>query len=112
MSKYPDSPLGVGPGSVKGFKLNDFATELHSEPLAYLIERGPIGLFGLFLMWWVMVRYAPGGTAARAMVFAYIAGSFFRETAHYRHFWLLLPLALVVAEQSRRQKSGPEAALS
>jgi len=111
LSKYPDSPLGVGPGSVRGFKLNDFATELHSEPLAYLIERGPIGLFGLFLMWFVMVRYAPATTPARAMVLAYIVGSFFRETAHYRHFWLLLPLALVAAEQARKQKSGPEVAL-
>jgi hypothetical protein len=37
------------------------------------------------------------------MVYAYIVGSFFRETAHYRHFWLLLGLALVAAEQRRRE---------
>ena len=110
LSKYPNSPFGVGPGSVRGVKLNDYATELHSEPLAYLIERGPIGLFGLLLMWLAMVRYAPPGSAARAMVLAYIVGGFFRETAHYRHFWLLLPLALVVAEQSRRTRPVREVA--
>jgi O-antigen ligase len=103
LGKYWDAPMGVGPGSVRGYSLNSYATELHSEPLAYLIERGPIGLFGLLLMWFVMVRLAPAGTNARAMVYAYIVGSFFRETAHYRHFWLLLGLALVAAEQRRRE---------
>lgn len=111
LDKFPDAPWGVGPGSVRGYSLNDFATELHSEPLAYLIERGPIGLFGLFLMWFVMVRLAPARTSARAMVFAYIVGSFFRETAHYRHFWLLFPLALVAAEQARREQSSREVVL-
>lgn|GEM_PF-6342575 len=111
LGKFPDAPWGVGPGSVRGFSLNSYATELHSEPLAYLIERGPIGLFGLLLMWFVMVRLAPAGTNARAMVFAYIVGSFFRETAHYRHFWLLFPLALVAAEQARRERSRSEVVL-
>ena len=111
LDKYVDAPWGVGPGSVRGYSLNSYATELHSEPLAYLIERGPIGLFGLLLMWFVMVRLAPARTNARAMVFAYIVGSFFRETAHYRHFWLLFPLALVAAEQARREQSSREVVL-
>ena len=111
LDKYVDAPWGVGPGSVRGYSLNSYATELHSEPLAYLIERGPIGLFGLLLMWFVMVRLAPARTNARAMVFAYIVGSFFRETAHYRHFWLLFPLALVAAEQARREQSPREVVL-
>lgn len=112
LDKFPDAPWGVGPGSVRGYSLNDFATELHSEPLAYLIERGPIGLFGLFLMWFVMVRLAPARTSARAMVFAYIVGSFFRETAHYRHFWMLFALALVSAEQTRREVATREIVLA
>ena len=111
LDKYLDAPWGVGPGSVRGYSLNSYATELHSEPLAYLIERGPIGLFGLLLMWFVMVRLAPARTNARAMVFAYIVGSFFRETAHYRHFWLLFPLALVAADQARRERSSREVVL-
>ncbi len=111
LSKYFDAPMGVGPGSVRGLSLNSYATELHSEPLAYLIERGPLGLFGLLLMWFAMVRLMPPGTNARAMVYAYIVGSFFRETAHYRHFWLLMGLALVTAEQNRRSRASSEVVL-
>ena len=106
IGKIPDAPWGVGPGSVRGLDLSAHATELHNEPLAYLVERGVIGLFGLLLMWFALVRLTPRGSQARAMVLAYIFGSFFRETWHYRHFWLFLPLALVAAEQARR--ASPE----
>lgn len=106
--KVPDTPWGAGPGSVRGLDLNTLETELHSEPLAYLVERGVIGLFGLFVMWFVLLRLAPPRSAARAMVIAYILGSFFRETWHYRHFWLFLPLALVAAEQARRAEGVRE----
>ncbi len=106
--KVPDTPWGAGPGSVRGLDLNTLETELHSEPLAYLVERGVIGLFGLFVMWFVLIRLAPPRSAARAMVLAYILGSFFRETWHYRHFWLFLPLALVAAEQARRAEGVRE----
>ena len=103
IGKIPDAPWGVGPGSVRGLDLNAHETELHNEPLAFLVERGVIGLFGLFVMWFAMVRLCPRGTQARAMVLAYIFGSFFRETSHYRHFWVFLALALVRAEQARRE---------
>ena len=111
IGKIPDAPWGVGPGSVRGLDLNAHETELHNEPLAYLVERGVIGLFGLFVMWFAMLRLCPRGTHARAMVLAYIFGSFFRETAHYRHFWVFLALALVRAEQVRREHPEPELVL-
>ena len=111
IGKVPDAPWGVGPGSVRGLDLNAHETELHNEPLAYLVERGVIGLFGLFLMWFAMLRLCPRGTQARAMVLAYIFGSFFRETAHYRHFWVFLALALVRAEQVRRESRELELVL-
>ena len=112
IERLPDAPWGVGPGSVRALDLNANATELHNEPLAYLVERGVIGLFGLLLLWFVLVRLSPPGTPARAMVLAYILGSFFRETLHYRHFWLFLALALVTAEQARRTQPQPELALT
>ncbi len=111
IGKVPDAPWGVGPGSVRGLDLNTLETELHSEPLAFLVERGVIGFFGLLLMWFAMVRLCPPGTQARAMVLAYIFGSFFRETSHYRHFWVFLALALVRAEQVRRSNPQPELVL-
>ena len=42
IGKVPDAPWGVGPGSVRGLDLNTLETELHSEPLAFLVERGVI----------------------------------------------------------------------
>ena len=96
---------------MRGLDLNTLETELHSEPLAFLVERGVIGFFGLLLMWFAMVRLCPPGTQARAMVLAYIFGSFFRETSHYRHFWVFLALALVRAEQVRRSNPQPELVL-
>ncbi len=111
IERLPDAPWGVGPGSVRGLDLNALETELHNEPLAYLVERGVIGLFGLFLMWFALLRLSPSGSQARALVLAYIFGSFFRETWHYRHFWLFLPLALVAAEQARRAAPRMEVVL-
>ena len=58
-----------------------------------------------------LTAISPRGSQARAMVLAYIFGSFFRETWHYRHFWLFLPLALVVAEQARRANPEVEVVL-
>ena len=104
---------GSAPVRSRGLDLNTLETELHSEPLAFLVERGVIGLFGLFLMWFALLRLCPRGTQARAMVLAYIFGSFFRETWHYRHFWLFLPMALVAAEQARRfQREEDEVVLT
>jgi hypothetical protein len=37
---------------------------------------------------------------------------FFRETAHYRHFWVLLPLAFVAAEQAGRARPVQEVVLT
>ncbi len=108
LEKLPLTPWGAGPGSVRGLDLNEHETELHSEPIAYLVERGVIGLFGLLLAWFVFFRMTPRGSAARAMVIAYIFGSFFRETSHYRHFWVFLAIALVAAQMEQRRSPEPE----
>jgi hypothetical protein len=92
-------PFGTGPGSSRALHLLDSATEPHSEPLAYLAERGVIAFVGLVLLWVVLWRFTRRGGIARAMLCGYVVNSLARETLHYRHFWILLPLAMVIDEK-------------
>jgi hypothetical protein len=63
------------------------------------------------VLWWALVRLTPRGTAARAIVIAYMFGEIFRETLHYRHLWIFLAIALVSAEQARRRNPVEELVL-
>jgi hypothetical protein len=92
-------PFGTGPGSSRALHLLQGATEPHSEPLAYLAERGVLAFVGLVLLWTVLWRFMRPGGIARAMFCGYLVNSLFRETLHYRHWWLLLPLAMVIDER-------------
>jgi hypothetical protein len=109
--RLPETPWGGGPGSVRGLQLNSQGPDISNEPLQYAVERGLIGLFGLLLLWYALLTLSPAGTAARAMVIAYIFGEIFRETLHYRHLWVFLAIALVSAEQERRRRAQPERVL-
>jgi hypothetical protein len=104
IERLPETPWGGGPGSVRGLQLNSQGPDISNEALQYLVERGVIGLFGLLLLWWALVRMTPPGTAARAIVLAYIFGEIFRETLHYRHLGIFLAIALVAAEQQQRRR--------
>lgn len=93
-----DTPFGIGPGSVRNteaLRTGEASTEAHNEPLAFMIERGAIGLLGLGLLWATLWRVAPVHGVGRAMIVCLVVASLFRETSHYRHLWLLL--ALVIA---------------
>jgi hypothetical protein len=92
-------PFGTGPGSSRALQLLQGAPEPHSEPLAYLAERGVVAFVGLALLWVVLWRFMRPGGIARAMFCGYLVNSLFRETLHYRHWWLLLPLAMVIDER-------------
>ena len=116
---YARSPLGIGPGnsgaltvSIAERERRDSyqSKEAHSDYLAYAIERGPIGLAGLFVLtgmgfahvvgYW---KHSPhrGAHAARsarwtaAMAAALTASAVHStviEKLHFRHFWLLLAM--------------------
>ena len=101
--RLPETPWGAGPGSVRALGLNSQGPDISNEALQYVVERGVIGLFGLLVLWWALVRLTPRGTAARAIVIAYMFGEIFRETLHYRHLWIFLAIALVSAEQAQRR---------
>jgi hypothetical protein len=103
VERLPETPWGAGPGSVRGLTLNSQGPDISNEALQYLVERGVIGLFGLLLLWYALLRLSPAGSAARAIVLAYIFGEIFRETLHYRHLWIFLAIALVSAEIEQRK---------
>lgn len=98
MNALVERPWGVGPGAVKaaGYAAN----ELHNEPLAYLVERGPLAFVGLALVAITLWRYAREKGPARTLLIGFGIASFFRETSHYRHLWLCL--ALMLAWEARR----------
>jgi hypothetical protein len=111
IERLPETPWGAGPGSVRALQLNSQGPDISNEALQYVVERGVIGLFGLLVLWWALVRLTPRGTAARAIVIAYMFGEIFRETLHYRHLWIFLAIALVAAEQARRRNPVEELVL-
>jgi hypothetical protein len=111
IDRLPETPWGAGPGSVRGLELNSQGPDISNEALQYVVERGVIGLAGLLLLWYALLTLTPSGTAARAIVIAYIFGEIFRETLHYRHLWVFLAIALVSAEQQRRRHPQAELVL-
>ncbi|HEY6416222.1 MAG TPA: O-antigen ligase family protein [Acidimicrobiales bacterium] len=92
-----DRPWGIGPGSSRNLQVlreGDDSKETHSEPLAFLSERGAIGLLGLVALWATLWRFAVPRGVGRAMILSLVVASFFRETSHYRHLWILLALVV------------------
>ena len=63
------------------------------------------------MLWVTVWRFTRRGGLARALFCGYLAASLFRETMHYRHWWLFLPLAMVFDEQraATTPPSGPGA---
>jgi O-antigen ligase len=116
----PRALIGIGPGEAKtelqisngtiARKTGALETKsVHSDFLAFLIERGILGLAGLVLLyaalarpvWRVLVvgtRRRIGVAALGVAVVANAANSFFHETFHWRHVIVLFGLLWVAAE--------------
>ncbi len=110
------TPWGIGPGSSRNLEVlreGADATETHSEPLAFLSERGALGLLGLLALWATLWRFAVPRGVGRAMIVGLVVASLFRETSHYRHLWILLALvvtyerALAAARTRRNPAVAP-----
>lgn len=97
-------PFGVGPGSTNGLQLLEHEQELHNEPLAYLVERGPLAFAGFVLLGVALWRLAPRSGVARALLLGFAVSSLVRETSHYRHLWVVLALAIVSDERGARER--------
>lgn len=94
LSYLPEHPFGVGPGSVRAESLALRDHELHNDVIAYLVERGPIGLVGLLGLWAAIWSAGRRGGPTRLLLLMFIVGSLTRETQNYRHLWITLALAL------------------
>ena len=104
--------LGVGAGEAK--YTVDYKS-LHNDILAYLVERGIIGLFGLLLLIWFVFRQSvrllgPRGPTRLhplgAAVFANFAFSMTHQTLHFRHVWLLFALVWAVTGRVRVEQEA------
>jgi O-antigen ligase len=120
--------VGLGPGEAKkelkipSGTLDRFGNPkvhaLHNDFLAFLIERGVIGLLGLLTLYGVLLRSssrlltlpARDGLRVRALgagIVANVAYSLTHETFHFRHTVVLFALLWVAAELSLRRDVRP-----
>jgi O-antigen ligase len=112
---FDHSALGVGVGEAQTIQVDNQALgkSLHNDLLAFLLERGIVGLAALILLMAIIVRWSmrlmrAGPTridgrlwnlqALGAGVVANIAISFTHESYHFRHVWLLFALVWVAAD--------------
>jgi O-antigen ligase len=113
----PRLAVGLGPGEAIDVVVNAKGghQSLHNDFIAYLIERGVLGLVGLVALYVALLRWSgsllvAGGSGPAAMrglgagVAANLVMSLTHETMHFRHVWLLFGLcwaaATVVADRS------------
>ncbi len=96
-----DDPLGIGPGGFKPLNIHTKvvngeldSSEIHHDMIGYVVERGYVGLLGLFAL--LKVLWSAGrkrGTVRGLMLMNGIAG-LFRETLHFRHLWIFMAVAV------------------
>ena len=94
-------PLGIGPGGFKPLSIHTKvvngeldSSEIHHDMIGYVVERGYVGLLGLFAL--LRVLWSAGrkrGTVRGLMLMNAVAG-LFRETLHFRHLWIFMALAV------------------
>ena len=101
-------PLGVGPDGLHNRGIITRFREAHNLYVAFVAERGLIGLLGLLLVGVLLWRHAPAGGMARASLLAFAAANMVRETFHYRHMWLALALVLVADHARRLDELGEQ----
>lgn len=108
---WQGDPLGLGPHGFKELRIDwrfgqqiADASEIHNDMLGYLVERGPLGLFGLLLLYRVLWAAGAKGGVARALLIANAIGGMTHETLHFRVLWVLLALALASELHDRPQR--------
>jgi hypothetical protein len=112
---FDNSALGVGVGEAQTIQVGNQTLDksLHNDVLAFLLERGIVGLAALILLVAVILRWSKalmraGPTringqvwnlqALAAGVVANLVISLTHESYHFRHVWLLFALVWVAAD--------------
>jgi hypothetical protein len=119
-SAGPRLAIGVGPGEAINYAVNlaGMHISLHNDMLAYLVERGVLGLVGFLMLHAVLLRLSgrllvtqgrPVDTyrGLGPAVAANLAFSMSHETLHFRHIWVLY--AMVAAAYTVVERRRPEA---
>lgn len=111
LTAWQGDPLGLGPHGFKELRIDwrfgeqiADASEIHNDMLGYLVERGPLGLFGLLMLYRALWAAGAKGGVARALLIANAIGGMTHETLHFRVLWVLLALALASELHDRPQR--------
>lgn len=109
-------PMGIGPGSFKKtgkgpLNREGKRAELHNDFISYLVERGPIGLIGLLILYGsfvliVSINFKKAETdeevlwalGLMGMLTFIMVDALNHEGMHYRHVWLAFG---IIAAQSK-----------
>jgi hypothetical protein len=122
MESFREHPLGIGPASfhkqIDSGISDDGRIELHSDPVATLVERGVVGFLGYILLIvlvagevfrmmhrsseWRDVIWAAALTGACTVYFFY---SITHEALHHETFWLMLALVFSQVRILERKQS-------
>jgi O-antigen ligase len=121
-SAGPRLAIGVGPGEAINYAVNlaGLHISLHNDMLAYLIERGVLGLLGFLLFHAVLLRWSGRLLVAKGhpidtyrglgpAVAANLVFSMSHETLHFRHIWVMYAMvaAAYTVVASRRPVAEP-----
>jgi O-antigen ligase len=116
--------IGVGPGEAINYAVNlhGLHISLHNDLLAFLVERGVLGLLGFLalykaLLGWggrLLVAEGRGRDVFRGLGPAVVANLVFsmsHETLHFRHIWVLYAMVwaayAIVSERERAAEPQP-----
>jgi O-antigen ligase len=116
--------VGVGPGSAPAIQLRSgiLGRGLHNDYLAFLIERGVIGLLGLLALAAVLLRWSvrllkfrlPMGRGEWSLaglggaIVANLVLATNHESFHFRHVWILIGLTWVATRLVSRLPTPPD----
>jgi O-antigen ligase len=108
--------LGVGPGEAETIDVGGepLGKSLHNDYLAFLLERGVVGLLALAVLGAVVLRWCTtllfdaraGWAALGAGVLANLVIALTHESYHFRHVWLLLALVWAAQDAARRGRTA------
>jgi O-antigen ligase len=119
--------VGVGPGSASAIQLRGrlLGRGLHNDYLAFLIERGVLGLLGLLALSATLLRWSgrllkfgvPVGRGEWSLaglggaIVANLVLATSHESFHFRHVWILIGLTWVATQLVSGRPSPPADAL-
>jgi len=113
--EFRERPLGLGP---HGLRASDVEKNVHNEYMAYLVERGFLGLTGLLLMYLMFAATAltsmwRGDRAHRVLMAGLIAAftvqvlfDLAHEILRQRYVWMLLILMFIYADLERHRSQA------